>query len=94
MSEVIWSWHYDRYIVRSVCAWSSIKPAFIGTQAECDEWISNVLCTPTIGSPELMTYEMSLYWRRMLSHIESDNSAGITKQRALNALLNGGRAMP
>ena len=40
MSEVIWSWHYDRYIVRSVCAWSSIKPAFIGTQEECAEWVN------------------------------------------------------
>lgn len=40
MFEVIWSMFSNAYIVRPVNSYSTVKPMFIGTDSECNSWIT------------------------------------------------------
>ena len=44
MFEIIWSVWSDKYIVRPVPSMGNVKPMFIGTEEECNQYINN--CTP------------------------------------------------
>ena len=45
MYEIIWSKFNDRFIVRSVTIYSTVKPLFIGTEEECNKHIAtNTSC--------------------------------------------------
>lgn len=44
MFEVIWSYFYDRYIVRPVSISTKITPLFVGSYDECVSYLTK--CSP------------------------------------------------
>jgi len=38
--EVVWSWWADKYIIRPVNVLSSLRPAYVGTNEACQNWIN------------------------------------------------------